>query len=296
MVAAPPPANEAERLRALQSYDILDSAPEAIFDAMTELAANMCDVPIALVTLVDEKRQWFKSNCGLSGAHETQRSVSFCAHAILGNEIFEVPDAAADPRFADNPLVTGEPHIRFYAGAPIRDEQGLALGTLCVVDRRPRLLTHAQRMTLERSAGALGGVIATRARRSLVDPAMLTFFDTALREANERAAHLDALQDLAHCLNDADPATILDIALEAARQLCRADTAAVFNGFWDKAAWPSAGSPNSASAVVPPPAGERLSIVLSRGEDAPFSHSQRTLLDIIATMAGLKLSGTSVAA
>jgi hypothetical protein len=216
MVAAPPPANEAERLRALQSYDILDSAPEAIFDAMTELAANMCDVPIALVTLVDEKRQWFKSNCGLSGAHETQRSVSFCAHAILGNEIFEVPDAAADPRFADNPLVTGEPHIRFYAGAPIRDEQGLALGTLCVVDRRPRLLTHAQRMTLERSAGALGGVIATRARRSLVDPAMLTFFDTALREANERAAHLDALQDLAHCLNDADPATILDIALEAA--------------------------------------------------------------------------------
>jgi hypothetical protein len=115
MSAIGPTTSERSRAAAraaLQSYDILESAPEAIFDAMTGLAANMCDVPIALATLVDENRQWSKSNCGLSGTHETQRSVSFCAHAILGNEIFEVPDAAADPRFAESPLVTGEPHIR----------------------------------------------------------------------------------------------------------------------------------------------------------------------------------------
>jgi hypothetical protein len=295
MAAAPRPTNDVQRLDALRAYDILDTAPEAAFDAITELAANICDVPIALVTLVDEDRQWFKSNCGLSGTESTPRNVAFCAYAIMSSELFEVPDAALDPRFAHNPLVTGEPFIRFYAGVPLIDPQGMALGTLCVIDRKPRLLTRAQRTTLERSAQAIAGLIAMRTRRSQADAELLSFFDTAVTQANERAAQLDGLLDLAHCFSDAEPQSIRGFALEAARQLCRADVAAVIDGSWDQKAWPSAGSSNTASALIGRGSDADQSILVARGTEAPFTRSERTVLEIITTMMALKLSHYAVA-
>jgi GAF domain-containing protein len=139
MQAPPLPANEAERLAALHALLILDTPPEQRFDKIVAFAASEFDVPIALLSLIDRERQWFKANVGLA-ACETGRDISFCGHAILAPDIMVVPDALDDPRFADNPLVTGEPGIRFYAGAPLILASGAALGTLCLIDRRPRTL------------------------------------------------------------------------------------------------------------------------------------------------------------
>ena len=144
---APLPTNEAERLAALKEYHILDTGTEQAYDDITILAAHICEVPIAMISLVDEARQWFKSKVGLE-QQQTSRNVAFCAHAILQNEPFIVRDATKDRRFADNALVTGEPHVRFYAGIPLINPEGLALGTLCVVDHQPRLLSAAQQEAL----------------------------------------------------------------------------------------------------------------------------------------------------
>lgn len=146
---APLPPDEARRLAALDDYAVLDTAPESSFDDLTQLASHICHTPIALVSLVDGRRQWFKSRVGLD-ATETPREVAFCAHAILQpGAVFEVPDAHQDPRFADNPLVTGAPHVRFYAGTPLLTDQHQALGTLCVIDHKPRTLTPGQRQALQ---------------------------------------------------------------------------------------------------------------------------------------------------
>lgn len=134
--------DEPQRLAQLRALAVLDTGPEMVFDSLTRVAAEVCGVPIALLGFVDEDRLWFKSNIGLPETAEIPRQLAFCSHAVLGTDVMEVTDAQQDGRFADNPLVTGDPYIRFYAGAPITLSDGLCLGTLCVIDRTPRKLAE----------------------------------------------------------------------------------------------------------------------------------------------------------
>lgn len=161
---APPAKNEQTRLERLKRLMVLDSAPEPLFDEITKLASAICGTPIALVSLVDDNRQWFKANTGLEGATETHRDIAFCAHVILENELMEVADATQDTRFLANPLVTDNPNIRFYAGAPLTLSDGLNMGTLCVIDREPKQLTDIQKTMLTGLAAVVSRALEVRER------------------------------------------------------------------------------------------------------------------------------------
>ncbi len=142
------PIGEQKRMAALRQYNLLDTLPEQSLDDLTSLAAHICEAPISMISLIDDKRQWFKSRIGNIGATETARDISFCGHAILQNDLFMVPDAFTDERFHDNPLVTGDPHVRFYAGAQLATPEGHNLGMLCVIDHVPRQLNQSQQDAL----------------------------------------------------------------------------------------------------------------------------------------------------
>lgn len=154
MPAARFPPDEERRLAALRALEILDTAPDAALDAVTAAAAAVCGVPISLISLVDEHRQWFKSNIGLAGVTETPRALAFCAHAILDDGMLEVENAMQDARFADNPLVAGAPHIPTYAGVPLVLSGGSRIGTLCMIDRQPMKLDDRQRQIVTQLARA----------------------------------------------------------------------------------------------------------------------------------------------
>jgi signal transduction histidine kinase len=141
------PGNETERLAALREYNILDTGPEKDFDELVALASAICETPISTITLIDEDRQWHKAQLGLDG-REGNRDYAFCAHTILEDDLMIVPDATKDERFFDNPLVLGNPDIRFYAGMPLVSPEGYKLGTLCVIDRKPKMLSHSQLLSL----------------------------------------------------------------------------------------------------------------------------------------------------
>jgi two-component system, NtrC family, sensor kinase len=143
-----PSTPDSVRVAALEKYAILDTEPEQAFDDLTLLASYVCKTPIALISLVDENRQWFKSKIGLA-ASETPRQVAFCSVAIQQPDVMVVPDTLQDERFRENPLVTGEPRIRFYAGAPLINEEGHALGTLCVIDQKPREISADEKEALQ---------------------------------------------------------------------------------------------------------------------------------------------------
>lgn len=161
MSSLPPSGKERARLDALRRYNILDTAPESHFDDLTSLVAHICQVPIATLTLLDERRQWFKSRRGLS-LTETPREHSFCTHAIETPQPLIIPDALADARFMHNPLVTGAPHIRFYLGVPLVTMDGHAIGTLCAIDRAPRELAEAQLSAMQALARQAMALIEQR--------------------------------------------------------------------------------------------------------------------------------------
>ncbi len=179
-------AEEAVRLSALEKLDLLDTPADAAFDRIVRLASQVLEMPIALVSLVDTDRQWFKSRHGLD-AEETPRDVAFCAHAIRDDGLLIVPDAQTDPRFADNPLVCGDPNIRFYAGAPLTASCGAKLGTLCVIDRSPRQLNSQQEQVLRDLADIVVDQIELR-RLASTDPLTGAFSRRHILEMAEREA------------------------------------------------------------------------------------------------------------
>lgn len=198
------PSNEVARLAELRSLDLLDTEPEERFDHVTRLAQRLFNVPIALVTLVDRERQWFKSNQGLN-VHETSRDVSFCGHALHSNEVMIVSNATVDVRFADNPLVLGDPGIRFYAGCPITGPGGHVLGTLCIIDRETREVTPEDEQCLRDLAGIVEQEIAAR---------HLATVDKLTGLSNRRGFETLATKSLQTSARRRTPATLLFLDLD----------------------------------------------------------------------------------
>ena len=181
---------ESARVAALDRYAILDSEPEQSFDDLVTLAAFVCRTPIAMLSLVDDHRQWFKSRVGVQ-IRETPKDTSFCAHAIQQEDLFIVPDTLKDPRFKENPMVVGEPHIRFYTGAPIINEDGFALGTLCVIDRQPRELDSEQKEALWSLSRLALGQMELRQNLGMLKEAL----NDRTREEHARELELKRVQD-----------------------------------------------------------------------------------------------------
>jgi GAF domain-containing protein len=167
---APIPPDETERLRELSELDILDTMPEQEFDDLALLASQICSTPIATMTLIDSTRQWFKAKVGLADS-EKSRDIAFCAHAICQPDLMIVPDAMQDSRFRDNPLVLGDPFIRFYAGAPLVTPRGHTMGTLCVIDRTPRTLTREQEGALQALGRQAVSLLELRRARAAAESA-----------------------------------------------------------------------------------------------------------------------------
>ncbi|TGE27277.1 GAF domain-containing DNA-binding protein [Hymenobacter metallicola] len=182
-------ASEAERLEALRNYQVLDTPPEEVFDDLAKLAAYICGTPISLVSLIDTERQWFKANVGLDGVESTEREVSFCQHAMFGNDVYEIEDAEQDPLFRTNPLVVNDPGIRFYAGAPLVTPEGHPLGTLCAIDRVPRRLNEQQRAALRILAREVVSHLELRRARLQLELEQRKL-DGLLRMANDAADSL----------------------------------------------------------------------------------------------------------
>jgi GAF domain-containing protein len=178
------PKNEESRVAALEKYAILDTDPELAFDDLTLLASFVCKTPIALISLIDGERQWFKSRVGIS------RDVALCSTAILQRDVFVVPDALADERFKDNPLVVSEPRIRFYAGAPLVTEDGFALGTLCVIDQKPRELASDEKEALKALSRLVLAQLEFRRNLMLLKEAL----NDRTKDEHERQAECQKLQ------------------------------------------------------------------------------------------------------
>ncbi|MEG3638300.1 sensor histidine kinase [Magnetococcus sp. PR-3] len=196
MQSAKPPTDELHRLDALYRYQILDTEAEQIFDDLTQLAAYICDVPIALISLIDPERQWFKSKVGVDVDH-TSREIAFCAHAILEETIFEVEDARLDQRFHDNPLVTQAPNIRFYAGAQLVTPSHHAIGTLCVIDDQPKHLNDEQKLALERLSRQVISNMELRLNQQklIIQNQSLTQQQVLLKEARRIAEQANQTKD-----------------------------------------------------------------------------------------------------
>jgi len=224
---------EADRLAALHRYRILDSEPEQRFDDLALLASQICGTPIALISLIDRDRQWFKARVGIT-ASQTSRDIAFCARAIEQPGLFVVHDALEDDRFRDSPLVRADPHIRFYAGAPLMTPDGFALGTICVLDREPRELTADQRAALEalrrqaeaqlelrRSIDDLAGALVDRDRAEAAQARLIAELRDALNSVDRLSSILPYCSDCEINMEmPADPAAIAGVT-DGVAQLLR---------------------------------------------------------------------------
>lgn len=198
--------NEKERLQLLESYSILDTLPETDFDNLTAIASQICNIPISLITLLDTDRQWFKSHHGLDMS-ETPREHAFCAHAIHdADNMFIIQDTRKDERFYDNPLVTGDPNIIFYAGVPLTNSAGLPLGTLCVIDHKPNTLNETQLKALQSLADQVMNLLELRRNKRYLEQAILELEQN--NQELERFAYV-AAHDLKSPLNNISSLSLL---------------------------------------------------------------------------------------
>lgn len=213
----PIPTNEAQRLRAVRAYEILDTLPEVDFDTLTRVAAHALDTPAAVIGLMDADRLWFKSQLGL-GVQQLDRQIAFCAHAIMQpDELFVVEDLRKDARFQGNPLVTQAPHLRFYAGAPLIDQEGYALGTIAVVDTKPRTLDEIQRILLNDLSSLVISALESRHRAILLSHLAMNDHLTGL--ANRAQFERTLNSEMAHSRRTSEPFTVLYMDLDGFKKI-----------------------------------------------------------------------------